>query len=159
MDATIVKVNIAGEIFTTTVSTLQKAKYFSDGLALQSDLSDVVIDRCPRAFQYLLNCLRDRSYITAEKLQEFKPEIIYFGMDCLTVEATKLLPTVTTTENSLFKIVIWHGIAFLQPKEDLQLTLGQFVDLGISVSDYPGYYLEICSMDGFVHRLCGGLFK
>jgi len=121
MDSTTAKVNVGGTVFTTTVSTLQKAKYFSE-LALEPDMSNQVIDRCPRVFEYLLNCLRDHHYIKLEKLQEYQPDIDYFAMDCLKAEAKEQLPIITVDPDSKFKVVIWKGLPVIQVKGELGLT-------------------------------------
>lgn len=140
MDSTIVKVNVGGTVFTTTRSTLQKANYFKE-LALDLDLENQVIDRCPRAFEFLLNCLRDRSYIKLEKLEEYRPEINYYGMDCLLIEAAELVPVITVDLNSPFKVVLWGGgIPYLQPKTDLTVTRGDQIKMLVTVKlPYDGW--------------------
>lgn len=151
MDATTVKVNVGGTVFTTTVSTLQKAKYFSE-LALEPDLSEQVIDRDPFIFAYLLNCLRDNRYIKLEKLQEYQPDIDYFSMDCLKAEAKEQLPIITVDATSKFKVVIWNGLPVIQVKEELGLTEANFRDI-----QRTGIHITL-PYDGRVHciSLSGG---
>jgi hypothetical protein len=144
MDSTTVKVNVGGTVFTTTRSTIQKAKYFSE-LALEPDMSSQVIDRCPRVFEYLLNCLRDRHYIKLEKLQEYQPDIDYFAMDCLKAEALKRLPIITVDADSKFKIVLFGGVPILKTKIDFNGVDGMLSGITVTLP-YDGR-MEMLTMD------------
>jgi hypothetical protein len=162
MDSTTVKVNVGGTVFTTTLSTLQKAKYFSE-LALEPDLSDQVIDRDPLIFTYLLNCLRDNRYIKLEKLQEYQPDIDYFAMDCLKAEVKEQLPIITVDPDSKFKVVIWKGLPVIQVKEELGLTEANYNEIqrtGVRITlPYDGRVHATSLSKSVINRVLGWVAK
>jgi hypothetical protein len=139
-----VTINVGGQNFTTSLTTLQRAEYFNSPLALDVDLANVVIDRDPRAFEYLLNCLRDERYITGEKLEEYKLEIDFYGLDCLRRRQQEQLPIITVPASASYDIEMWCGVPrvrlYLKDDDFVLMHKDQEVDTGITSSlPYTGY--------------------
>jgi hypothetical protein len=149
MDSTIVRVNVGGTVFTTTQGTIQKAKYFSE-ISKNPDLSNVMIDRNPDTFSYLLDCLRDHKYIS-NRLNACQPDIEYFGMDCLIQELKNQLPTITVNPGSSFYVKFTFGRASIYNKKDVHVKAGTPIELkGIKISlPYNGHVELLSGYFGF----------
>lgn len=105
----IAKINVGGEIFTTTKLTLQSSTYFQslfDSKQENDDYSTIMIDRDPIIFRYILNCLRSSDYIDG-KLFDYKPDLIYFGVEHLlsNLNNTNTTLKITYNKDSRIKLV------------------------------------------------------
>lgn len=81
----VVKINVGGRIFQSTIETLTKCSYFasmfSDRWYAESKEPDMeiipFIDRDPEGFECILRHLRDTSYVIPK---EWSPEVEFFGV-------------------------------------------------------------------------------
>ena len=84
-DGEIYLINVGGSIFKSHKNTFCKSKYLDDMFNLQKetiDFSNRLIDRDPLIFAVLLNCLRDRNYVSND-ICKYKPDILFFQIKFL----------------------------------------------------------------------------
>ena len=87
--AAMVRLNVGGELFATTMDTLSKAAYFNPFLSGriphgEDEGGALFIDRCPKLFAYVLQYLRARCVPSRFELRSIKHslrhEAIYYGV-------------------------------------------------------------------------------
>ena len=87
--AAVVRLNVGGELFATTMDTLSKAAYFNPFLSGRIQHGEdedgaLFIDRCPKLFAYILGYLRGRCVPSRFELRSLKHslrhEAVYYGV-------------------------------------------------------------------------------
>ena len=87
--AAVVRLNVGGELFATTMDTLSKAAYFNPFLSGRIQHGEdeggaLFIDRCPKLFAYILGYLRGRCVPSRFELRSIKHslrhEAVYYGV-------------------------------------------------------------------------------
>ena len=87
--AAMVRLNVGGELFATTMDTLSNAAYFNPFLSGrlphgEDESGALFIDRCPKLFAYILQYLRTRCVPSRFELRSIKQslrhEAVYYGV-------------------------------------------------------------------------------
>ncbi len=98
------KLNVGGTMFTTTLDTLSKYESFFSSLVRFNDKNEYFIDRDPTHFRYILNYLRGSSAIpeNLQTLYELKAEADFY---CLQEMVENINLKITMSSNHLHSIV------------------------------------------------------
>ena len=78
-----IKLNVGGQIFTTTIDTLtKKSNYFKKLFEFNShDDDEIFIDRCPKLFEVVLNYMRTNTILKTSCGWVYD-EMEFYGIDC-----------------------------------------------------------------------------
>lgn len=95
-----IKLNVGGQLFTTTKETLIQSAYFEALLNRWPPEEEIFIDRSPHIFKHVLSLLRDPTYTYPMK---YASELNFYGIDAEV--ATDPLSIINKNIAELYKIL------------------------------------------------------